>query len=618
MKPDKLSVYQLFETQRRHVVPLYQRPYVWDQERHWEPLWDDILRQVEAAGRQDKKRPHFLGAVVLNQLPSQSKEIDSREIIDGQQRLTTIQVFLAAARRITEREGDERLHGEFTRLTVNPLPGENADGYKIRPTKADQDVFSTVMEALSTEELNERFSAQEPGRDLPKLAEAYLFFLNQLEAFLISEPGQNRSDRLWDIHTALRDRLQFVVIDLDDTDDPQVIFETLNARGVPLLPSDLIRNFVLHRARFAGLDIDALYEKWWQNFDERQDADASSDDDRFWKKFVRQGRMNRPRLDLFFFHFLQYRTFRDFNITRLYQEFCEWWDSCSEEGIEHVLGVIRRDSETFSRFMIPGNDGRVDLFLHRLKILDTSTIYPALLAMLGPDAGWAGVEERDSTLEDLESFLVRRTVCRLTTKNYNKFFMSLLRALKEDGISREVVRSKLLASNDVTARWPDDDEFRRAWMQLPAYGYTRQDRIRMILEAIEMHLYSDRQERLGLDSQTTIEHVMPQKWQTSWRLSQKDARAVVSEDGETGRDRRDRLLQTYGNLTLLTQKLNSAVSNGTFAKKRRKIVKQSVLKLNTYFLDIDTWDEETIMKRGALLFDFACKVWPHPEPRGSE
>lgn len=618
MKPDKLSVYQLFEAQRRHVVPLFQRPYVWNQEDHWEPLWEDILRQAEAEGRNEIVRPHFLGAVVLNQLPTVARDLDTREIIDGQQRLTTLQVCLAAARRLAEEGGYTELGEEFGRLTVNPRRSSSHDPFKIRTTRSDHEVFSAVMRGLTPDDLRAALGERARGKDTPRLAAAYLFFLEQLRAYLSDGRGDRPEGQFWSFYEALRKRLQLVVIDLEDTDDPQIIFETLNARGVPLLPSDLIRNFVLHRARERGFQIDELYDRWWRELDERADDAPYDGEPLFWKKEVRQGRLTRPRLDLFFFHFLQHESQREFNITRLYQEFGEWWENNWSAEVEEGLQRIRSMSDLFAHLIEPKGSSRESLFLQRLAVLDTSTLYPLLMELLGPKATWEADGDRERALVDLESFLVRRLICRLTTKNYNRFFMSLLRQVSGGSCSSAVIRERLLASEDDTARWPDDTEFKRAWTQLAAGGYIRQDRLRMVLGAIERRLYDPRQEGLWLDSQTTLEHVMPQNWERSWRLPANAARTVVGDDGETMLQRRQRLLQTFGNLTLLTQKLNSTVSNGPYPKKRREIVKQSLLKLNTYFQDVERWDEDEILRRGEHLFNLARTVWPHPSRGAAE
>ena len=130
----------------------------------------------------------------------------------------------------------------------------------------------------------------------------------------------------------------------------------------------------------------------------------------------------------------------------------------------------------------------------------------------------------------------------------------------------------------------------------------------MLLEARDNAMRTSKQEAVTITGKLTVEHVLPQHWnEPAWPKPSE----ITSED-ETAAERRGRLLHSLGNLTLLTQELNSAVSNGPFAGKRAEITKQSGLRLNTYFQDVFTWDEAEILKRGDRLFECAKKIWPHP------
>jgi uncharacterized protein with ParB-like and HNH nuclease domain len=123
MRPSKMTIYELFETQRRYVVPLFQRPYVWDRERQWEPLWDDISsKAVQVYENRTEKRPlssHFLGAAVISQIQTFGRQVTARQIIDGQQRLTTLQVLLIALRDFAQAVNFEYVQRDLLRLTIN-------------------------------------------------------------------------------------------------------------------------------------------------------------------------------------------------------------------------------------------------------------------------------------------------------------------------------------------------------------------------------------------------------------------------------------------------------------------------------------------------------------------
>lgn len=250
---------------------------------------------------------------------------------------------------------------------------------------------------------------------------------------------------------------------------------------------------------------------------------------------------------------------------------------------------------------------RAGLFVERLPAMDTSTIMPIVLELF-VSCG-TKTAERDAALVDLESFLVRRMVCRLTPKNYNRLAIDLLKALADgSGTPRERLQAALLASQADTLRWPTDEEFTTSLLNDRLYRTLTRKRLRMFLRALEQHLHTGKTEQLDLEKRLTIEHLMPRQWKKHWPLSE-DAAA------EAG-DRRDHIVHTLGNLTLLTRKLNPSVSNGPWQKKLAQISRHSLLRLNKEIEahDQGTWDEAAIHARGKSLAAPACKTWPRPSP----
>jgi uncharacterized protein with ParB-like and HNH nuclease domain len=242
----KRSLGQIFDPSIRLVVPLFQRPYIWEQEKNWEPLWDSIQDVAERRLNNGNHRPYFLGAVVLDRLRTLTGDIDARQVIDGQQRMTTFQIALAALRDVCSSVGDERFFKAYTKLTANdiPLSDEPDDVFKVWPTNTDRAAFRMVMTAGSCEEVCKRFNAKPSAKHVGPhnlIANAYLFFYHTLINWLGPKDGEKFGERLRALWQAIKDDMQVVVIDLDDNDDAQVIFETLNALGTPLLPADLIK-----------------------------------------------------------------------------------------------------------------------------------------------------------------------------------------------------------------------------------------------------------------------------------------------------------------------------------------------------------------------------------------
>jgi hypothetical protein len=633
MKPSKLSLVELFEKQRRYAVPLFQRAYVWDAEQQWEPLWQDLTGRAEAVlardargSRSDRIENHFLGAVVINQIRVYGRQVDTVEVIDGQQRLTTLQVLLAAFRDLVKETAESRLHDDLVRLTENGGVREaEHERFKVWPTNADRVDFEAALVAGSMGELEARYPvyrrkfARRPD-PRPRLVEAYLFFASRLRAFCVGAPGDGQADkgveaafltdRAHALFEALKRHIQVVVIELEDDDDPQVIFETLNARGIPLLPSDLIRNFIFLRATQQGEDPDALYRTLWRDFDERADDADRRSNEPFWKQSDGTGRLRRTRLDLFLYHYVQCVSGQDVVIGHLFQAFRRWWDAEDKRSVAEELKQLRRHSDVFTTLVSPRGDGRTALFATRLQALDTTTVYPVLLLILVMERERVAPGDVDGILTDLESYLIRRLVCGRSTKNYNHFFLAMRQKLAASTgpISRATVQRLLLAPDGAGGEWPDDHQFAKAWLESPAYETLKARRCEMILTALDRAMQTSKQEALTLPGQLTVEHVLPQQWVTAWPAPLPE----VSRTDETGEERRDRLLHTFGNLTLLTRELNASVSNGPFSAKRPEIAQQSALRLNTYFQDATTWDEAEILKRGALLLEYARRVWPRP------
>ena len=195
MQANKRSLGQIFDPSIRLVVPLFQRPYVWEQEKNWEPLWESIHDVAERRLASGTQRPHFLGAVVLDQLKTRTGDIDSRQIIDGQQRLTTFQIALAAARDVCQSLSNERFHKAFSKLTSNdiPLSDEADDVFKVWPTNVDRAAFRSVITAGSCQEVCKRFDCKPKGRQAGPhnlIANAYLFFHHSIAECW---PGGRRS-----------------------------------------------------------------------------------------------------------------------------------------------------------------------------------------------------------------------------------------------------------------------------------------------------------------------------------------------------------------------------------------------------------------------------------------
>jgi uncharacterized protein with ParB-like and HNH nuclease domain len=620
MDVHKSSLLAIFDAKQRLEVPLFQRQYVWNEEQHWTPLWEDIERKFTEAldGRKDAPN-HFLGAMVFDQKQTPTGHVVVRQVIDGQQRLTTLQIFLSAYRDFCKHHGCDPLAAECDKFLFNTgmMADANVDKFKVWPTQLDRRQFTDVISAGSYEEvvkrhpLRRRPYARKPD-PRPRMVEAYFFFFDQIKSFFLGTDGEEplgaelpilaRADECFQ---TLRNGLMVVIIDLQKDDDPQVIFETLNARGEPLLPADLLRNYIFFRARGDKLDIEAVYAKYWSGFD-----------DEFWREEVKQGRLTRPRSDLFMQHFLASQQGQDIPIKHLYVEYRHWLESTRPfPNVSVELATLARQREHFRRIIAPQEDDIIFPLCRFLDAFDIRTVYPLLLALMDSNIGDAEWKEISRVLE---SYLVRRAVCDFGTKNYNRIFLSLTRNLRKEGFTVGYLKQLLLAQSGESGVWPDDASFREAWLHKPLYGPLNNPRLVHLYGRLNQTYMSSKSEALTFSQQPSVEHIMPQDWIAYWPLPdgskgtslaeliqapENDARAISTR-------KRNNVVQTLGNLTVLSVGLNTAQSNLDWDRKRPELMKHSLLPVNQSLLDTKEWSEAAILKRGEELFERAVKVWP--------
>lgn len=625
MRAEAVSVLAVFEKKLRLEVPLFQRQYVWGQDRHWEPLWEDIARKFTEYldGRKDAP-VHFLGAMVLDQKQTPTTHVEKRQVIDGQQRLTTLQIILSAFRDFCRENGIEDLGKEAESFTLNKgmMANQEVDKFKVWPTQLDRQQFADVMTAGSCAALERKhpLRRRKYARNYdprPRMIEAYLFFYRQLHDFFLGSYGEPPlaadrplSERLEECFTALKGALRVVVVDLDRDDDAQVIFETLNARGEPLLPADLLRNFIFLRAARQGEAAEALYDEYWRRFD-----------DPFWRQEVRQGRLFRPRSDLFMQHFLASKQAIDVPINHLFVEYRFWIEHQKPfDNIRDELATLARQGDNFRRIIEPKKNDILYRLVTFLDCFDIRTGYPLLLHLL--DAGLTDDQWKTVSVT-LESYLLRRAVCNLPTKNYNRVFLTLTRTLRRDGTTQENLSQSLSGLTGESSEWPNDETFREAWKTQHAYRNLQQPKIVHILRRINDTYLDSKTEQISIDSPLTIEHLMPQNWIEHWPLSDgskglkpEELWTAQAEDPKVEATRkRNALLQTFGNLTILTQALNSSVSNSAWKDKKPALLQSSLLPINQQLHTAQTWDETSIEQRADELFTRAKRIWPRPQQK---
>lgn len=586
MKTDILSPKALFQRDIRYTIPAFQRRYVWTLDDQWEPLWEDVsntaddyLEKLDRSNGDGVEAEletvrHFLGAVVVQQVSTATRDVERREVIDGQQRLTTLQLLLDAVQYVSEEHEIKGVAARLSKLVTNDesLVGDEDDIFKLWPTTNDREAFRHAM--------HNGLAADDYENSL--IVQAHEYFQSQAKHWLGTNTEVIRV-RAEALETAVTTMLQMVVIDLGPRDDPHVIFETLNARGTPLLESDLIKNFVSSKS--CQNDI-------WGDLDHN-----------WWRQEIRQGRLFRPRIDALLDYWLETRVSDDVSAGSIFSVFRK---VSADRPIEDVMSEVKTDLCNYHRYET-GPRGHVEnVFHYRAGVMQMGAFTPALLTILSKP-----YEARGGALQALESFLVRRMVCRATTKDYNRLALDLVRELNRcEPEDTDKIVVKFLSSQTADSRtWPTNVDLEYALSTLPLYRLLTRGRLRLILEGVEeQYRKTSLAEEIEVPKNLTIEHVLPQSWEAHWPLP-------TNLDEQEAHQERNLLLHTIGNLTLVTQRLNSAASNAPWKGKQDTLGEHSVLFLNRFLLaeskDL-AWDEQMIRARSRRMAELVSKVWPGP------
>ncbi|MGJ4911489.1 GmrSD restriction endonuclease domain-containing protein [Bradyrhizobium sp. HKCCYLS2033] len=601
----------IFMQPQRLVVPLFQRPYVWNEENQWEPLWEDLTRiasrLINNSG--EKNQAHFLGAVVLQQIPKQTGLMQERTIIDGQQRLTTLQILLdaLASQLLAAQATQPAKRLEALVRNAEPFCSAPEDRFKVWPTNRDRPAFYHVMNKGSGQSTN----GNRPRGD--RIVEAHRFFCEQAELWLKSESADEIQKRAVAIETAARDLLQIVVIDLTADENAQEIFETLNARGAQLSAADLIKNFIFQRLQEDGADVEIAYQRYWKEFETG-----------FWETEISVGRLRYPRSALFLNHWLVAKTGEEVVAREVFDRFKRYADE-SALKMEALLKQIHLAAGNYRTFITAAQSDStspnpIDLFAYRTSVLESEVVKPLVICLFDADQAAIPEDQLLKCLNVVESWMVRRMLVRATTKSYSQAISEMISRLSSsDRIQAgDIIESYLTSQRSAGRYWPDNIELTQELTPMQAYRRLGRGRLRMVLEGIEDHLRGWKNGRKGLGNERVprgklaIEHIMPRKWQANWPISD-----------TTRETERDRLIHSLGNLTLLTTKLNSKVSNGPWVGaggKREGLEAHDVLFLNRELLKNSEreWTEDSIRQRSEHLVGLIENIWQVPANYKSE
>ena len=586
MKAEIVDLQTLFDRPVSYRIPQFQRCYAWKKGEQWVPLWDDVRNFAERClHRQQnvKLRPHFMGAIVLQRQNNASSEVEKRIVVDGQQRLTTLQLIIRAAQEVFASLDDSKRESRLRRLTSNEKiywAGNSDNETKIRQSDPDeQNAFKGVIRT------------GDGGKMDDAIREAYKYFVGEIADWMDEDlrDRENRSNALEEILTK---HFQMAAIDLDEDEEPHIIFETLNARGEPLKQSDLIKNTVMYKAEVVDDPVKA--KKLWGMFENA-----------WWRATTKEKRVNRIHLDRFLNYWMVVLTRKDVAVNRVAASFREYINPKNMEcrqSIEEVVAGVKKAGGIYACMEETIHPG-IETFLKRIKTMELGVTMPLLLWLYTAEVS---EERRMQFVQVLESYLVRRMLCGFGSMSLSTFFLEILQKMQPDNADTLLIHNFRQPTSDGRL-WPNDNMVREELGEDSMH--CKGARQKMVMEAIERHMRSDMAEPSGNMSQLTIEHILPQKWkEKTWPLP-----STVGDEEE--KKKRNKAVKAIGNLTLTSGKLNARLSNGPWKEKKETLGKHSVLFLNKNLLENPpaVWDEDAIWKRSRQLAELVIEIWPGPD-----
>ena len=547
MEAENTVLRKFIEGTKQYIVPLFQRTYSWDK-KQWGTLWDDIKGLYEV----ESPKQHFFGSIVSMQAKSVPEGVAKFLLIDGQQRLTTIFIILIVLRNKAFEAKVENLPEEINELfLVNKFKKDTQDFFKLIPTQSDRDSYIELIKGM-----------QDLSNSDDKIKEAYNFFEKKIKKENFSYEK---------IKKIIIEHFSIVSIVLDNNDNPYLVFEGLNAKGLPLTQADLVRNYIfmnIHREKQ-----DKIYKDYWKPMEE------NLPENNVLTEYIR--------------HFLM----MDGDIINQNDIYYFLKDKISPENVMYYVEKLKEYSEYYRLFVHPKYETDTELheYLDRLNRLNITTLYPLLLNLYGEYKNNNILKEQlIDILKILENFLIRRHICDIPTNQLNKIFPSIYPKIKKEYPDDIVNGIKLLLQD---RQYPKDEVFKDKFIHGTFYGSSdRNNKTQLLLEIIE-HSYGNKE--MPSFGSLTIEHIMPQTLSESWQN-------YLGNDWE---EVFELYKDSIGNLTLSAY--NSELSNTDFVEKKEIYKKSSNLELNKYFSDISDWKKLDIENRTKYLAEKALEIWDY-------
>ena len=567
MDAGKRTINDIFNGNRVLEIPFFQRSYVWGI-----PQWERLLEDMKAISSSNK--PYFLGSVILKQQETTtgSRIGDKRTVIDGQQRLTTLNIFFKV---LCLKTNENFTFDRSFKLRDN----SNA----LLHNHNDIQAFDEILALTELKDLEGESN----------ITQAYNYFKDNLV------PNELNLD-------SILSNVLFVGIDLSQEEDEQQIFDTINSLGVKLTTAELLKNYFFNRD-----DIEK-YNKYWKEVFEKDEETKN-----YWDREITAGRLRRTFIDLFFFAYLQIKIQEPefkvkaedkdayVKVEHLFESYKNFIKNYFNNNKEAFLSEIKEYALLFKKnfnYEILGEDLTQDFGIDRINTiifgLDTTTLIPYTLYIL---RNISDEITKNELFGIIETYIMRRMITHSNTKNYNQLFTDKL--INNRVLSKQEFLDYIEKRDDKVNFLPTDEELEKGFNS--SILINKQSAGILYLIESKIRNEKDSTALLGINKYS-LEHLMPKKWRNNWNK-------LSSKESEINRDRK---LLTLGNLTIITQSLNSSIRDSKWEdklkgkNKKGGLTEYSVgLKTISQFLEYPEWDEKTIEERALFLYEKAKQIW---------
>ncbi len=585
LSANKEKVQSFLTGSNQFIIPFFQRAYVWNVD-NWTELWDNLEEEIAEIKIGNNQSEHFIGTIIIKQKESEKVGALEYDLIDGQQRLTTICLLLRAFYDFAE---EANLKNWIKNFLVS-VDSYGEQKIRIIHSKVDAKYFQKLIldengniddwELFSELKLSD---LEKKVDNLNNILGAYIYFRYRIEK-------ESQQDSIRDYINIILEKLPVIHMALSKNDDVQQIFDTINSLGVKLTTAELLKNYL-----YSKRAVKSYYDTFWSPVFE-----ADEDAIEFWNRDRTSGRIRRTTVELFLYSYLVINKESSVKIESLFKEFKEYLKNKDDEQLISFAKEIFEYAEVYKE--LPDGENLTEIsfieqdkrFLHIVREFEITTIFPLILFIY---KNVINQGERNAILNVFESYLTRRTICKLTTKNYNNLFISLLAEVKKMAIiSAQNIKEILSKYTEDTSRFPNDDEFKKAFHSSKLINkYSREVLYCIALYQLN-HDYTDNP-KLNING-FSVEHIMPKKWRNHWNDK------LEKDEGV-----RDFNLLTLGNLALVKGKLNSSMRDSAWLKKRDALRQYSTLRQTTDYLHHDEWNEDIIEHRGTDLSEIALNIW---------